>query len=37
MKFFAAFSAIIAFAADDTKFVLGEIKKSTPFWQLLEQ
>lgn len=23
--------------ADDTKFVLGEIKKSTPFWQLLEQ
>lgn len=23
--------------ADDTKFVLGEIRKSTPFWQLLEQ
>ena len=23
--------------ANDTKFVLGEIKKSTPFWQLLEQ
>ena len=23
--------------ADDTKFVVGEIKKSTPFWQLLEQ
>lgn len=23
--------------ADDTKFVLGEIKKSTPFWQVLEQ
>ena len=22
---------------NDTKFVLGEIKKSTPFWQLLEQ
>lgn len=23
--------------ADDTKSVLGEIRKSTPFWQLLEQ
>lgn len=23
--------------ADNTKFVLGEIKKSTPFWQVLEQ
>ena len=23
--------------ADDTRFISGEIKKSTPFWQLLEQ